>query len=109
MASAAAEPMIVAGESVGDKRKLEHMAQSETSSVTGGGDAWGNTSTAVAVAALGPSQAADSPHPVTELALPSTLASHHTLREHLMEENKKQVEHRRQLRAQRSAPYSSNK
>ena len=97
--------MVVVGESVGDKRKHEQIAASETSSVTGDIEQSGKPPPADV--ADGPPVAHAEPTQSTgTTATPQTFSSHCSLREHLIEENKKRAEQRRQLRAQRSAPYS---
>ena len=100
--------MVVVGESAGDKRKREQIAESETSSVTGDievrdGEKTPRVEDAEAPTSVHPETA----QPVVASAPPQAFSSHGSLRKHLVEESKKRAEQRRQLRAQRSAPYSS--
>ena len=99
--------MVVVGESVGDKRKREQMAEPETSSITGDMDH-----------GIAPTAEEVTPTTKIELALtrivksgavsatPQTFSSHGSLREHLLEESKKRAEQTRQQKAQRSASCS---
>ena len=88
--------MVVVGESVGDKRKHDQIAESETSSVTGDVDKSSNTPL-VEDHSVPPATQGDLAQAVVASASPQTFSSHCSLREHLIEENRKQAQLRRQL------------
>ena len=93
--------MVVVGESAGDKRKREQMAESETSSIIGDVKVCGSSPKNEEV--ITPS--AIEPEVVQAAAVsatPQTFASHHTLREHLVEETKRRAERSRRVREKSS-------